>query len=212
MATEKAKPKDFLLDDAGVAALARDYVDGVSRTDRVSSTYLRVLVAHSQKELNAKRVTEDAALAAVGRAHTRLYAIVMQAVTTEDIAPDPDLPAEEAHTRAMERNRRSNFARTAKSTLVAWIYAGGKLRSLDPATVIKADLRALYAGKTPPLPARIKRTEARLTTLLKELAEEDLGAARERVTELIRALTDAVPMPQLVRTVAPRRDARAAAH
>jgi hypothetical protein len=199
-------PTNFLFDDAAIAALARDYATGVGRADTIRGTYLRVLVAHAQQELTTTRVTLPATIAAIERADSHLYAIVKESVTTVDIADAEGLEPAEARRRALERNRRSNFARTAKSTLVNWTRTGGKLRSIDASTVTKDQLRVAHDGDAPTsLDARAARIEARVERIVKELAADSMERARDFITSLYTSLTDIVELP----TVKPRHQLRA---
>lgn len=194
----------YIASDAMVAAIARDYADGVERTDGVRGVYLKILVAHSQKELvGIKRPSADDAKQSVAAAHSRLYSVILETITTPDIAPETDVEPEERRRRTMERNRRSTFARTAKTTLLKWIDAGGKLAQLAPAEVSKEGLRALYAGLptgTGTLQERIERTETTLERLLKELQAEAPEAVRDTIADLqIRLQAIALPIRQVTR-------------
>lgn len=193
----KTATTNFLFDDNAVAALARDYVSGVSRTDGVRGTYLRVLVAHAQKELTISRVSLPATIAAIERADAHLYAVIKETVTTPEIAEADGLEATEAHRRALERNRRSNFARSAKATLVYWANAGGKLRSIEASTITKDQLRAVHRDGIPArsLDMRATRTEARVERIVRELAADNMDKARDFITALYTKLTDIVTLP-----------------
>src|SRR4051812_10352391 len=112
--------KGYLATDAQVAALARDYATSRSGADRAQQTFLSILTAHSLRELakgSHKRHTTAEALGAVETAHAHLYAIVVEATLTPDVAPDPDASDEERRRRTQERNRRTTFARSSKSDL-----------------------------------------------------------------------------------------------
>jgi hypothetical protein len=177
----------FLVSDAFVATLARDYASSVDRADRVRGSYLSILVAHSKRELKARKYTTEQALAAVENVHEHFYAIILEAVTTPEIAIKEGLEEAEASRRSKERTRRATFARSAKSTLASAIKAGARLSALDPSKVTKASLQEMYARQREgpvTFEERVKRTETRLEELVKELAEEDLAAARKLVEEL----------------------------
>lgn len=186
----------YIVSDATLVTLTKDFVDGIDKADSVRGNFLKILVAHSKRALgkwNVKRATAEKALEAVEEAYGHLYAVVLEAITTPDLLPDPDISQEDRSKRAYERNRRSTFARSAKSTLVAWINAGGRLATLNPADVTKEELRRLYAGEgagegARTLEGRIAATATRLEAFVKELADEDIEEAREKVEELIGRL------------------------
>jgi hypothetical protein len=195
----------YIVTEAALAALAKDYVTGVGQTEGVRGTYLQILVAHSRRELETagvKRATTEAALAAVQRAHDALYPIILAAITTEDIAPDEDADAAETRRRTKARNVRSGFARSSKTTLTQAIKAGERLAALDPATVTKELLQARYAQvRAGPGTAteRIARVRGTLERLIRELAEDDKAAAVQAVKETqstLRAALKPEPEPE----------------
>ena len=114
--------KAYLATDAQVATLAKEYVTNADGADKARGTYLRILVAHSLRELQKgshKRHTQAESLGAVEAAHAHLYAVIVEAVLTPDVKPDPDASTEERDRRTKERNRRTTFARTSKAALTA---------------------------------------------------------------------------------------------
>lgn len=193
----KTATTNFLFDDNAVASLAKDYLAAVKSAEGVNVTYLRVLVAHAQKELTVTRVSIPATIAAIERADEHLYRVIMEAVVTPEIAATTGLEPAESRRRTLERNRRTNFARSAKATLMGFAKAGGKLRSVDADTVTKLQLRAVYGEGRParPLEARADRAEARVEKIVRELAADDMEKAREFITSLYTKLTDIVTLP-----------------
>lgn len=114
--------------------------------ESIGTTYLRSLVRYALDALPQA----DSQAAAVDRTHNTLYPSVLAGVTTPDVAPLP--PGDKANraankARALERNARSNFARTAASTVRGFLEAGGSLTDLDVATVTKSGLA--HAAKHP---------------------------------------------------------------
>jgi len=202
MAPQTLAKNGFIATDAVLKSLARDYVAGANAAEDVKGTYLRVLVAHSQREtasLARKRVTQADALGAVAAAHGAMYAVILDAVTTPEIAADDSLPAEERQQRARERNRRTTFARTAKSTLTSFIKAGGRLVALEPATVSKEQLRSYssVAREGPQTVAdQVAATESRLEKLIAALKAENPEAAQEAVQSLQMKLQAIVTPPK----------------
>lgn len=174
--------------------MARQYLEGADRVASVNESYLKVLVAHSQKELKAsKTASQEAMIGAVTAAHERLYNVILAAVITPDIEHEDDLESTERAARARERNRRSNFARSAKSVLVNWLRAGHKLSALDPASANKEQMQREYKPAQQSTADQIQSAQAKLFKLLRQLAAEDPGAARERLAEVEAQLAQALP-------------------
>lgn len=187
----------FLLSDAALVVLVRDYAASVERAGRVRGTYLSVLVAHSKRELgSARRATTEQAIEAVEKINAHFYPIILEAVVTPEIVITDDLPEEEKINRSKERTRRATFARTAKSTLLSAIKAGARLATMDPAKVSKASLQQYYAQQAREGPAtpeeRVKRTEERAEQLIEQLADADLATATSFVEGRLEALIEQV--------------------
>lgn len=178
---------NYLASDEAIARMARDYSAARGTLETVRGDYLKVLVAHSQKALpDAVTAASEKVLQVIGFTHERLYALVLGAIITPDIAAADGLPESESHRRALERNRRSNFARTAKSTLVAFVAAGGNLQSLKPGEVTKELLRrVVLAAITPPTP---EQRTAKLETSIEDAVRAMAKANREDAIEFIDRL------------------------
>lgn len=195
----------YIVNEATLAELARRYADGIVATEGVRATYLQILVAHSKQELGEpKRATQQQQLTAIEETHGKLYAIVLDAITTSDIVPDDELSKEESQRRSRERNRRSTFARTSKSTLRRWVEAGGKLASLEPATVTKESLRTPASPVQMDVDAVIARAQETLERALKVVVVQDAEAAQELVND-IQARLQAVVTPPKPLTATRRR-------
>lgn len=175
----------FLATDAQVQALAGIVATGVTAT----GIYLGVLVAHTQAALaDKKRVTPRIAEACIDEVHKRLYPCVLAG------AGPSDMPAD-------ERNRASNYARSAASDLRYFAKAGGDVRALDPATVKKAALRA--EGADVPTGTRIERgiaaSLARFERIVQRLAKTSADAARKQIEDAqakLEAMLEALDKPQ----------------
>lgn len=205
MAPSTLAKTGYIASDATLKTLAQQYVTGADAADEVRGVYLKVLVAHALREaqnLSHKRITMPDAIGAVTAAHSLLYAVILDAVTTADVAADDSLDKDERSRRARERNRRTTFARTAKSTLLSFVKAGGRLVTLDPASVTKEFLRtftqqARQGPKT--LPDQIKAARARLGKLVAALKEQDADAAQEEVDTTSTTLQAVVTPPKQMR-------------
>lgn len=125
-----------------VAELARIGASGDAVTSKVGGTYLRVLVASAQRHLAGIDTGHPSAQPrAVDAANAAYYPYVLKGITTADCADNSTLyDRAERSRRSLERNRRSNFARTAASTLRTWVSVGGDLETLHPAHITKAHL------------------------------------------------------------------------
>lgn len=190
----------YIITDDALAAMARDYAAGVRSAGAVRGRYLPVLVAHTRRELDrvgAKRPQQDTVLAAIAAVHDHHYAIILEAISTPDIKVVDGLDDDERVRRIKERNRRSNFARSAKSTLVSYVRAGGRVTNLDPAEVTKDKLRQLFAPAREgpePVEERIERVSERLEALVRKMVAEDRDEAEKVVEALHIKLAELVQL------------------
>jgi hypothetical protein len=177
--------------------LARLNVASGQVAGRVGTTYLRILVA-SAKYINERGVPD--LTAAVGNVHSAYYAEVLIGVTTPDLKAHKGDSKEERKRKALERNSRSNFARTAASTFLAWIKAGGDVTKLDPATITKSQLAVetklakacgvspAAAASAPALidhEAKAVAASKRLISALEALAKESPAMASTIATDTV---------------------------
>lgn len=196
----------YLAPDSVVSKMAKDYAEATLTGSAVRGEYLRILVAYTRQGLSiSEQPTKELALAALTTVSDRLYTIVLSAVTTPDIGNDPSLPAPERQRRALERNRRSNFARTAKTELLNFVKADGNILELRPEEVTKESLRAFVAAQRiePPNGTRegIGTLETKLERAVRALAEQDREAAIEAIDRLHTKLLQIVATPFANRTV-----------
>lgn len=157
-----------------IRVLAKRTVDGRKEVSTARGAYFRALIETAQFELGGK--TDQAGqLAALKAVHRRFYPVVLDAVTTADIAHVDKAPKAERRRRALERNRRSNFARSAYGTIKRWLRApGNDLMKLDSQKVTKSQL----VEESPPTRKRAltpERVHARAGKLIGSL----LGFARQ---------------------------------
>lgn len=183
----------FVATDAQVEQLASARWTLAAQEEGLNGTYLRVLVVGCQSELGTKRrgrPSSTSQLAVVDKIHIRFYAAVLRGITTPDIVADDTQEPAERSRRALERNRRSTFARSAKTTLVNFVRAGGDIRTLDPPTVSKAQLRA--AGEPPPLVDRVARqlanAQGAILRAIGRRARGDPSGARDMLEGVLEAL------------------------
>lgn len=115
--------------------------------DAIGTTYIRALVRTAQDTLSVSSKTWSEALS---YAHTSMYPDVLVGVTTDDVKPLLPLPQyrPENKRRSLERNSRSNFARTAASAVRKFINRGGDLEGLEVANLTKASVIASTTNLT----------------------------------------------------------------
>ena len=192
--------RDYVATTADIEALARQNLEAREAHVAVRSTYLRALVSTAQHELAKHGHTR--ALHVVETVHAGFYAIILRVAITPEIRDSERLAQAERTKRSLERNRRTGFARSAKSTLMHWLKVPGHdLRSLVAAKVTKRGL-AMETPKSSrrPRPALLRRQTAgaakKLTRLVDNLAKADpegaigvLNAALRQIQAKLAGLT-----------------------
>lgn len=160
-----------------------------------NATYLRVILAQSQARTGTTkrgRHNKDAQLTVLKDVNTAYYAAVLRGLVKADptVAMEDGLEPKEKSYRALERNRRSTFARTSYRELVGFVERGGDLRGLDVETVSKASLRAF--GKPAESEDRTERTLERaqgaILRAINRLARGDPEEALERLDAVLATL------------------------
>lgn len=158
------------------------------------SDYLKALVATTVNELGVtprlRAGKQDGLLdedtikvhaAAFETVHGRFYADVLKAVN-------------ESGGTAKERNAKSNFARSAASTLRRWIKAGNDIRLLAPARVTKGALAVQTAAREQSPDDRVLRMVDNLVDFASELDKRKAAALlRSAMDRLSTALLEFVP-------------------
>lgn len=138
--------KNYVATPADIAALARAYSEALTASGNVRGHYLRALVATTQDALGVKprlrttatdKPTLDAngikaQLDALEEVHGRFYQVVLDTMDGKN---------------AEERNRKSGFARSAMSTVRAYVRAGFDITLLAAARITKAALAAVVPTK-----------------------------------------------------------------
>ncbi len=186
--------KDYIATAADIRALTSTIVGAQAEVITGRTTYLRALVATTQAELHstprknatskpkhlkqAEIVTQVTALLAV---HERFYAAVLDACSEGLTGKD----------KAIELNRRSNFARTALYAVRSYIRAGNDITYVVVGRVTKASLAVARA----PRPASARRLKSRMETRSKalmatviELSEADRATAVSEIELLLGQL------------------------
>lgn len=204
----------YVATDPQVEQLAARHWENASATEVANATFLRITVArvHSLVGTTRRKLPEQSALEALENAYLPLYEAVLRGVVTTDIADNPKLERRERQLRALERNRRSAFARSTKATLVAYVKAGGDVRTLDVDTVTKGALRKFVADEREPTTPleRFQRARAQMLKALIDMAKENPAQAGTALDEALRELHDQVGTwkPQPSNGAAAKRAAR----
>lgn len=181
-----------------IRAIAKQSVEGRKTIVTARGAYFRALVETAQAELGGK-ADQAAQLAAVRTVHRRFYPVVQEATTTDDIEHNNKAPPAERKRRALERNRRTNFARSAFGTIRRWLRAEGHdLMKLDSQKVTKSQLlnEAPPTRKHALTPERIQARAGKLLDGLlgftRQIAKADQNQAaiiaNDAIEQLVRLL------------------------
>ena len=157
----------FIATDVQVESLAALVADG----KKANSTYLSVLVAHTQNELSGKRkISRSTVKGLLKVVHDRFYPCVLKGVSAEGMD-------------AKERNKKATFARTCASDLRHYIGRGGDIRKLEPGEVRKHKLRSY--GRRVPTGTRAERSfvraESAVLRAAKKIARDNPSKARKQI-------------------------------
>ena len=183
-----------------IRSLARQTVDGRNQLNTARGAYLRALIETAQAALDSS-ADHAAQLAALKAAHKRFYPIVREAIATDEIIMAAGFARKDV---ALERNRRTNFARSSFTAIKRWMR--------DP----DHDLMALPAAKTsksklesdapPAKPHAMTRTRAQkkaakligdLLGFTKLLGKIDEAQAREVLNQAIVRLTQQMTLGKI---------------
>lgn len=174
-----------------IKALTRQHVSGKRGVLVAVLFYHRSMVADMQVELGLEPraraapegrfpplndETKQQHLAALDAVSGRFYEEVLAGI-------DEELP----NITAKERNIESNFARSSKSDLRAFIRAGNDVRALAPARVTKASLRVNIAPRVKTA-EQIKRVMVRQATSLADSAGTLAAADKQTAIEAIETV------------------------
>lgn len=186
----------YAMTEQQVESLAAERTTSLNATEGFDGTYLKVLINGVQAKLGAKRgkrLGTDTQMTTLDAIAAPFYAAVLRGVVTPEIELTPGLTVEDVQIRSRERNRRATFARTAKSTLVGWVRAGGDLRALDIEEVTKGELRASTAAAAgenrAPAASRVERAQR---MILAAVAHDPPAVKRERLYAVISALQEVI--------------------
>jgi hypothetical protein len=184
--------RHYVATPADIASIAKAYSSAISAGQGARGAYLRALIATTQHELGAKprlrtshgdplnKESIAAQLKALETVHARFYEVVLDNVEGT----------------ADERNSRSNFARSAVSTVRAYVRAGNDLTLLAAARASKSALAAASPApkrskvvSVPVLRNRADKAVQALATLGDTLAKVDKAQAVEVLEQALSKIT-----------------------
>jgi hypothetical protein len=189
---------NYLATADDVQQLATNYLDAQQAVSRIHGTYFRILVARTQEAVCGKPtlrarsgptppLSDEARaehLAAFEKINAELYEAVRKATIPSELENRATLGTDEANRRSLERNRRTNFARSSASTLRTYIRRGGNVLRLVVPTCTKNAVVGMIPGTDgdeAPSEDRtrrnVERAATRIVTLVQGIATEDKEAA-----------------------------------
>lgn len=185
----------YVATEAQVEDLTVDQWHAAQALEGHNATYLRVVLAQAQSKTGTAkrgRHNKDAQLSILETTNGAYYAAVLRGLVKADptIAAEDGLEPPERSRRALERNRRSTFARTSYRELVGFVERGGDLRGLDVETVTKAGLRAFGKPAEPEnrTERTLERAQGAILRAINRLARGDPDEALERLDAILGAL------------------------
>ncbi len=200
---DKIEKAHYTANDHEVELLAAAHHACTEAGKRTDGAYLRILIASLQAKFTStnrkRRLSTDELhrhAEHITETHGRLYHAVIRGVTTPEVVDDTTLTPDERRARAGIRNGRAAFARSAASTLHAFIKAGGDVRGLDVDTVTKTLLRTFVMGKSGPRPkmelimTALHRVERQVNVLIADDPDQARAALEECMARLQRILDE----------------------
>lgn len=178
----------YLASASDVEKLASIRFESAATADRAHTAYFKILLANAQKAIAGKPTLRarkgpatvlepdeiETHLAHFEEVNRTYYAAVLKGTPqTED---------------ALERNRRTNYARTAASAIRTYIRGGGDLTRLSLLKATKSQLQTLGVNQAPEV--RVAKSTARLLTQLEDLGTTDAKNARELLSRIMAAGAD----------------------
>lgn len=192
--------KGYVASAQQIEQLAHDRYAADQHINASNTTYLRVLIVAMQAKLGvAKRkptkVDTEGHLSVLDEVNGMFYPAVLRGVTTADVQDDTTLSQAERSRRTLERNRRSNFARSSRSTIQAYIESRGDVRTLDGLQVTKAQLQEFVnahpsddPGNTETTVNGLQRSATAIEGKLRVLAASNPLAARHVAEQIIELM------------------------
>lgn len=183
-----------------IQEITKDSLSATAAVHASGMTYLRALVGTTQSQLGLtpKRRTMPPPMSAeetkrqldaLEDVHSRFYEAVMKAVQAT-----PIIDEERGQDRRLVYASRANFARSAKSTLRAWILSENNIRGLVASRVTKYALQAEIKESTPRPPSE-RRVITQADRILKAITatgppEDSIRLLEIVISRLVAGLSD----------------------
>lgn len=195
MNTSTLEARSYLATDADIASLTGEILSAQLMMDSGPRRYLRCVVAVTIDDLGAKQRVNSAKVKKIDEAEQtrqlgalektlgRFYPIIVKAAS-ENLPPGKE-------GRALELNRRTNWARTAASAVRGWIKAGHDLTTVAASRASKATLGVTPKPRAPSpnrLRTRVERDSKAVVAGVMELATSDKAAAISEIQLLMGQL------------------------
>lgn len=189
--------RNYVATENDIDRLANDVLSAQGHLDTLPRVYLRAVVATTIHELGAsiraragkvEKINDEEQtrqLAALEKVLVLFYPRIVAKMSE-------GLPA--GKTRAVELNRRTNWARGAARDVRNWIRAGRSLTTLAPVRLTKAMLAVQSSGSARPaspgrIKARVERESKAVVARVMELAAVDRDSAITEIRLLMGQLT-----------------------
>ena len=192
---------NYLATEEQVEQLAASYVQTAGVFGAITGSYFKILIAGCQKHLGKGRKKypnlKDAQLQTLETVAKPYYEAVLRGVTTDDVTLAGGDELEHRRSKN-EINRRSVFARTAKSTIFTFMNTGGDIRLIDLHDISKDKMRKMI-NETRGITTWDKQVEthrSRIEDICRKLAKDNPGQARdilESVLQHIQGVLDNLP-------------------
>jgi hypothetical protein len=191
--------KNYLATPAEVETLASERATASHGTATADSAYFRILLAATQNEiagnltLRPKRGAAPVLAPEDTAAHLKVfealnktyYAAVLKG--SEHALPDSAGEGTDGrNAKALARNRRTNYARTAASAIRGYIRNGHDIRRLAVPQATKAALRSATPDRAAAPEVTLERASARLFAKIEELGAKDESVARAILQRLMQ--------------------------
>lgn len=189
--------RSFVGTPADMEALTQDSIQAARTGRTVRGTYLKVVVATTQAELDINVRRRAVKMPQPDEEEMKGQMRVMVAVHKRFYASVLKVARENKPRNAKEMNKWTNFARSAKTKLKKWMLAGNDLRSLVPAKLTHAELEVSRPNRGWTRDRFQKRTDAwaghlvaAATAYAKEDRETVVATLESTVAQLTALLAD----------------------